>query len=311
MLVATAPATSANLGPGFDVLALALESPADRVQIKETAGKRIIIRVSGREASTIPTPLRRNSAGLTAQAILKHHKISAGLLIFIDKGVPPGIGLGSSAASAAATAVALNQLFNLKLSSSQLIAYAAQGERASAGVAHADNCAAAILGGLAIVQSYRPLEALSLTPPKTLGLCIATPKLPTPPRKTGVARAILPQQVPLSKLVSNTGNLAALITGFMSGDLSRLGSALQDSIVEPVRATLIPGYQYVRKNALRFGAKGVAISGAGPSMIAFIDKAQTDPVTICEAMREGFRHAGVEATAFSTNPGGGAKVIAE
>lgn len=279
--------------------------------MRETPGKRIEIEVGGRGASSIPVAPQNNSAGLTAQAILRQHRIRTGLSISLEKGVLPGIGLGSSAASAVATAVALNRLFDLKLPSNRLIAYAAQGERASAGVAHADNCAAAVLGGLAIVKSYRPVEALSITPPKDLGLCIATPKLATPPKKTGLARAMLPKQVPLSKLVSNTGNLAALIAAFMSGDLNLLGAALQDSIVEPVRARLIPGYRHVTNNALKFGAKGVTISGAGPSVIAFVDKTRTDMVTVCEAMREGFQQAGVEATAFHTTPGHGATVTAE
>jgi len=115
--------------------------------------------------------------------------------------------------------------------------------------------------------------------------------------------------VPMDKLVHNVGNAAAMASGFATGDVDLIGKSMLDAIVEPARAFLIPGYQQVKENALKAGACGVAISGAGPAMISIVNKKKADASKIANAMKEGFEAAGLNATAFATRPGRGVYLL--
>jgi homoserine kinase len=299
-----APATTANLGPGFDVFGLALAQPNDKVTINPIS-KSVKIKVSGLLAETIPTAPQKNTAGVVANQILKEFSLKTGVQIKIEKGILPGMGLGSSAASAAAVAYGLNRMFNLKLDNTQLVRLAAKGEVASAGSEHADNVSAAICGDFVIVKSYNPLEIVNLKSPPDMEVCVAFPHIATPANKTEKARSALSKLVPMEKLVHNVGRAAAMASGFATGDVDLIGQSMLDAVVEPARAFLIPGYQEVRENALKAGACGVAISGAGPAMIAIANKKKADASKIANAMKEGFESAGLRATAFATRPGRG------
>ena len=301
-----APATSANLGPGFDVFGLALAEPNDTVTIAANPKSvRIEIEVSGVAAETIPTSPERNTAGLVANQILKEFSIKTGIHIKIEKGILPGMGLGSSAASAAAVAFGLNDVFKLHVDNKELVRLAAKGEVASAGYAHADNVSAAIYGGFVIVRSYNPLEIINLKAPEDLEACVAYPHMATPAHKTEKARSVVPKQVSIEKLVRNVGSAAALASGFAEGNIDLIGASMIDAVVEPERAALIPGYEKVKENALKTGACGVAISGAGPAMIAVVNKKKADASTVANAMKEAFESTGFKATAFATKPGRG------
>jgi homoserine kinase len=303
-----APATTANLGPGFDVFGLALEEPNDKVTLTPIS-KGVKIEVSGLSAETIPTLPEKNTAGVVANQMLKEFALKTGVQIKIEKGILPGKGLGSSAASAAAVAYGLNHMFNLKLDNRQLIRLAAKGEVASAGFEHADNVSAAICGDFVIVKSYNPLEIVNLKSPPDMEVCVALPHIATPMSKTEKARLVVSKLVSMDKLVHNVGNAAAMATGFAIGDVDLIGKSMLDAIVEPARAFLIPGYQQVKENALKVGACGVAISGAGPAMIAIVNKKKADSSKIVKAMKEGFESAGLNATAFATKPGGGVRLL--
>jgi homoserine kinase len=303
-----APATTANLGPGFDVFGLALEKPNDKATLT-LIPKGVKIEVSGMSAETIPTVPEKNTAGVVANQMLKEFSLKMGIQIKIEKGILPGMGLGSSAASAAAVAYGLNRMFNLKLDNKELIRWAAKGEIASAGFEHADNVSAAICGDFVIVKSYNPLEIVNLKSPPDMEVCVAFPHIATPMSKTEKARLVLSKVVPMEKLVQNVGWAAAMASGFAIGDVDLIGKSMLDAIVEPARAFLIPGYQQVRENALNAGACGVAISGAGPAMIAIVNKKKADSSKIADAMKEGFESAGFNATAFATRPGGGVRLL--
>jgi homoserine kinase len=303
-----APATTANLGPGFDVFGLALEQPNDKVTITPIS-KSVKIEVSGLSAETIPMVPEKNTAGVVANQILKEFSLKTGVQIKIEKGILPGMGLGSSAASAAAVAYGLNCMFNLKLDNIQLIRLAAKGEVASAGFEHADNVSAAICGDFVIVKSYNPLEVVNLKSPPNMEVCVAFPHIATPANKTEKARSVVSKLVPMEKLVHNVGRAAAMASGFATGDVDLIGKSMLDAIVEPARAFLIPGYQQVKENALKAGACGVAISGAGPAMIAIVNKKKADASKIANAMKEGFESAGLNATAFATRPGRGVRLL--
>jgi homoserine kinase len=304
-----APATTANLGPGFDVFGLALQQPSDKVTLT-LIPEGIKIAVSGFvTAVTRAIAPEKSTAGVVATHMLKEFALKTGVHIKIERGIFPGVGLGSSAASAAAVAYGLNHMFNLKLDNRELIRLAAIGEAASAGSEHADNVSAAICGDFIIVKSYKPLEIVNLKSPPNMEVSVAFPHMATQANKTKKARSVVPKQVPTEKLIHNVGKAAALASGFATGNVDLIGKSMLDAIVEPARAFLVPSYQQVRENALRAGACGVAISGAGPAMIAVINKKKADAAKVASAMKEGFESAGFKATAFATRPGGGVSLM--
>ncbi len=306
-----APSTTANLGAGFDVFGLAHDTFEDVLEIETIPHAKIEVEVNGAESKYVSCDPDKNTAGLVASCLAQRLPSRCGLKIRIEKRIPVGKGLGSSGASAAACVVGLNRIIGLGLSSDQMIQLAAKGETASAGFPHADNVAASILGGFTIIQSYEPFHAIGLTPPVNLGVALAMPDVPIAEKKTEKARALLPKSVPIEKMVHNIGHASGFIVGMLSGDLDLIGRSMVDTVVEPARAKLIPGYQKVRENALIAGAAGVAISGAGPTMIALVDERKTSPLHVAQAMKEAFEAGGVTCRAFSSKSARGAIVVEE
>jgi homoserine kinase len=304
---AVAPATSANLGAGFDVFGVALDSLFDSVRIEIAEGNDIKISVNGVGAELIPVEPQRNTAGVVAQALLKISKKRCGLNMQIRKGIKPGTGLGSSAASAAAAALAINEALELGLSKMELIKFAAQGEIASGGAPHADNVSPAILGFFTIVKSYNPLEVIQMPPPKNLEFVIATPEVAK--GSTALMRSILPKHVKLSDFIHNVGHAAAFIAGIALNDVNLMGKSMADVIVEPARAKLIPGMADVRKSAVEAGASGVSISGAGPSILALVKSEKDKVESVAKAMREAFEKHGIKSQILHAKPGPGARIV--
>ncbi|OPY27329.1 MAG: Homoserine kinase [Methanocella sp. PtaU1.Bin125] len=286
-----ASATSANLGAGFDVLGLALDSPSDIIEV-EKAGETSIV-VHGLGAGDIPVDPEKNTAGLVALAMDRKVRIT------IHSGIRPGSGLGSSAAPAAGAAVAINELFSLGYSKEELVWIAAKGEVAAAGIMHADNVAPCITGGLAIVCDGH-VEHVEMPPMSVVAI------LPEIVVNTREARAILPQQVPVREMVENVGKASMLLAGVMKKDPAIVGRSLADTFNERYRSPLISGYASVRDAAMGAGAYGVAISGSGPTMIALCpgDRA----AGIADAMRRSFSAAGVGSGSFITGIGKGVQV---
>ena len=307
-----APSSTANLGPGFDVFGLALDAFYDEITLSKTNksittnrpwhGVRILT------TDDVPKDPQQNTAGLVVKAMKQKFKIKSGIEIRIMKGVPAGFGMGSSAASATAAALAFNKLFNLKLDSNTLIKCAGIGEKASAGTIHYDNVAASLLGGFVVVKT-KPFEVIRLEPPKDLVLCIAIPQLKVPKKKTNISRAVIPKTVKLSDLTVNLSNAANIVSGFLIKDTELIGRSIQDVIVEPARKHLIPGFSKVKNNALNAGALGVTISGAGPSVIAFCKKSQ-NLKKIGKSMEKGFRSAKVGCDIIICKPSAGPKIRA-
>ncbi|GIU71908.1 MAG: homoserine kinase [Candidatus Nitrosocaldaceae archaeon] len=297
---AIAPSSTANLGPGFDVFGLALDAYYDQVSIEQIREGIVL-----ESEDNIPLDIDKNSAGLAALNLCKDYDIKDGLRIKIKKGVPAGYGLGSSGASAAAVVKALDAMYELNLSNEELIKYAAIGEQASAGSIHYDNVAASLLGGFVIVRS-NPLRVVKIEPPE-LTLCIVTPKIETPNMKTSISRSVLPKEVPLKSMVENLANASMIIAGFMLKDINLITESIRDVIVEPARANIIKGYHQVKKKALEAGALAFTISGAGPSLLAFVDD---NGYKVRDAMLEGFNEVGIDAVAKITKPDKeGARII--
>ena len=301
-VTAKAPSSTANLGPGFDVFGLALDAFYDTIILtKQKSGITIIT------DDSIPVSPTKNTAGLVVQYMQKKFKTKGGIQIKIKKGVPAGFGMGSSAASAAATAIAFDKLFGLKLNGNTLVECAGVGERASAGSIHYDNVSASVLGGFVIVRT-KPLDVIKILPPSDLRLVVAVPKMIVPAKKTEVSRSVVPKQISLTDSVTNLSNAAAIVAGFVQKDSELIGKSIHDVIVEPSRAHLIPGFATVKKNALKAGALGVTISGAGPSVISFATK-KSNLNKIANAMKNGFASAKTDCTVVICKPSNGAKTI--
>ena len=294
-----APSSTANLGPGFDTFGLAIDAFYDEVTLTKTKNGVTII-----TDDNIPTNPENNTAGLVVKNMKKKLKIKSGVEIQIKKGIPAGFGMGSSAGSAAATAVAFGKLFKIKLNSNQLVEFAGFGEKASAGTIHYDNVAASLLGGFVIVKT-NPLNVITIDSPMNLRMCVAVPKIDVPKKKTKVSRGVIPKKVKLVDAVLNLSNASAIVAGFMKKDPELIGNSIKDVIVEPARQHMIPGYEKVKQNALKAGAYGVTISGAGPSVIAF-SKNSFDLKKISNAMSKGFKTANIECQTIICKPSKGA-----
>ena len=307
---AAAPCSTANLGPGYDVFGLALDAFEDKVKVSRASSDgegRISIKNSDQ---AIPSTPESNSAGLVAKKMMQDFGISYNTEIEVTKGVPSGYGVGSSAASAAAAAMAFSTLYDLKIDKNRLVEYAAEGEVASAGTKHYDNVSASLLGGFVVCRiASNRLQFTRLEPPKDLVLVIAVPWLEVPKKKTEVARSVLPKVVPLKDVVHNISGAATIVAGFALKDVETITKGIDDAIIEPARKHLIPGYDSVKQNAISAGALAVTISGAGPSMIAFL-KTSKNAKTVAAAMVKGFKETGIESSTFVCRASKGARLLA-
>jgi len=289
-ITAFAPATVANLGPGLDVLGLALSAPGDRVTARHAGGSGVTIAKVVGDGGALPLDPARNTAGIAAEATLAKAGIATGVSLTIEKGMPIGSGLGSSAASAAAAAYAVNLLIGSPLRKVELVGPCLAAEAAVSG-RHADNVAAALLGGLILVRSIDPLDLVRLPVPEGLVVAVVTPKMKL---STRAARAALPRDVPLASLVRNTAQVGALVSACYSGDLGLLGRSMTDAVATPARTPLIPGCAGVIEAALNAGALGSSISGAGPSIFALC-RSERSAAEVAAAMVGAFAASGLAA----------------
>jgi homoserine kinase len=291
MVTVRAPATSANLGSGFDVFGAALSRPADVVTVERA--DRTTIEVTGVGAQYIPEDPDGNTVGAVVDAL------DAPAHIHIDKGVRPASGLGSSAASAAGAAVALNRLYDRGLSREELVPIAAEGEAVVSGVAHSDNVAPSILGGFTVTTADGTHSVDARVP---LVVC-----LPDVAVSTRDARRVVPETASMTDLVETVGNAATLAVGMCRSDPTLVGAGMNDPIVTPERARLITGYDAVHAAALDAGATGVTVSGAGPAVVAACRDGRRR--AIAAAMLDAFADADIDARAYQTRIGEAATVI--
>ncbi|NOT46774.1 MAG: homoserine kinase [Acidobacteria bacterium] len=263
------PATVANVVCGFDCLGFALTEPFDEMTLRRTDDPGI--RIINRDEFGLPTKPEENVTGVVAAAALKRAGTDFGLEIEITKHIMPGSGIGSSSASAAGAAVAVNRLLGDKFSKLELVDLAMEGEKLASGSRHADNVAPCIFGGFTLVRSTEPLDVVTLEFPP-LWATIIHPQIEI---KTAEARAILPKDVPLNTAVKQWGNVGSLVAGLAKGDYGLIARSLEDLIVEPVRKSLIPKFDEVKEASLSAGALGGGISGSGPSIFMLSEGAAT------------------------------------
>ncbi len=288
---AFAPATVANLGPGLDVLALALDGPGDEVRAVAASEPGIRIAVDG--PAEIPRDPWRNTAGIAAREVLRLAGAQeTGVDLRLTKGLPLSGGQGGSAASAAAAALATDALIGAGLSRQDLLGACLAAEEAVAG-RHADNASAALWGGVVLVRAIDPCDVVSLPYPERLRVVLVEPGQKLSTRQ---ARGALPASVSRETAVFQAAQVGALVAALASGDLALLARAVEDRVAEPARAALLPGFADARQAALGEGACGCSISGAGPAVFAFADGEEAGR-RIGEAMVVSYRRRGIEAAA--------------
>lgn len=261
-----APASVANVACGYDVLGFALEKPGDEIIIKKTAGKGFkITKITG---GKLPYDPLKNTAGYTALKILEHLGYQDGLEMEIHKKMPFGSGLGSSAASAAGAALAVNTILKKPLSRRELLPFAVLGEQIADGAYHADNVAPSLLGGMVLIRDTATLDYHKIYIPEGIHVVVVHPHIEV---LTKDSRGILNDQVSLKDHIIQSANLSGLILGMQTSNFELIRNSLQDIIIEPQRAHLIPRFYDVKNMALAEGALGCSISGAGPSIFALCD----------------------------------------
>jgi len=291
-----APATVANIGPGFDVLGLALEGPCDEVCAEVSDdGIVTLVDITGDEG-LLPRDAKKNCVGAAAQAVLdRFGEPGMGIRLWLHKGLSAGSGLGSSAASSVAAAVATAAVIDPAIERSQLLDATREGERLATGSPHPDNVAPCLLGGLiaCVVRQGEAIETMRLPVAQGILLVTVTPEIHIP---TEAGRAVMPSSYVLEDVVANMSRVAGLVAGFASGDMAQIGSCLEDRMATPYRKSLIPGYDGVMEAAYAAGAVGGGISGAGPTVFAMTDdRAVAESMGV--AMVEAFAAVGIGSLA--------------
>ena len=293
-VTAFAPATVSNVACGFDVLGFALNAPGDEVTARFAPGAVRIDEITG-DQGRLPRDAAKNTAGVAAQALLTILGERRGVALSVRKGLPLSSGLGGSAASAVAAVVAVDGLLGAHTPLETLMACAFEGERIGAGSAHGDNIAPAVYGGFVLVRVPNPPDVVRLPVPPGLTAVVVHPDLEI---ETARARALLGTTVPLGDAIRQWANLGALVDALHRADFALLSRALEDTIAEPRRASLVPGLAAIKQAAVDAGALGCSLSGSGPSLFALCrDAASADAVAaaMTDAVRQ---HIGGEPQTY-------------
>lgn len=286
-----APGSIGNVGPGLDVLGLAVAGAGDVVEAEPVDTPGVMVDDPGHPS--LPTDPGRHASALAAAALLERAGLTgkAGLRLRVKKGLPLSGGQGGSAASAVAGAAAANRLLARPLRPEDELLAALEAEAVVAG-RHADNVAPSLLGGLVLIRSLDPLDVVRVPVPQDLRIVLAHPAHSLDTRD---GRAVLPERVSRETALHQAAQVAAIVAAAHSGDLRLLGRAIDDRIAEPARARLLPGFDRAKAAAKDAGALGCSISGSGPTAFAFAaDDASADRVA--EAMALGYAAAGIGCT---------------
>lgn len=292
LVKAFAPATVANVSCGFDIFGFAIQEPGDTVELRRRDEPGIVITDITGDEGRLPRQSEKNSVTVVMLHLLKHLGIKDfGCEVVLHKNMPLGSGMGSSAASAVAGVVAMNELLGNPLNRKDLLPFAMEGERMASGSAHADNVGPSLLGGFVVIRSYNPLDIFTIPVPDDLYCTLVHPDIEI---NTKDARFILRNEVSLKNTIAQMGNVAGLVAGLMKADYELISRSMVDVIIEPVRSILIPEFMEVKQAAIANGALGCSISGAGPSMFA-LSRGVENARNAGKAMQERFAAAGIES----------------
>jgi homoserine kinase len=292
-----APGSIGNVGPGLDILGMAVSGAGDAVEAERLDQPGIVLADPGHP--DLPRTPERHASAIAALSLLRRAGLagSVGLRLRVIKGLPLSGGQGGSAASAVAGAVAANRLLDDPLPADEVLLAALESETALAG-RHADNLAPSLLGGLVLVRSLEPLEVIRLPVPPGLHLVLIHPAQALDTRD---GRAVLPDQVPRKVALYQAAQVAAMVSAAYSGDLALLGRAIDDRIAEPARAQLLPGFLRAKAAARAAGALGCSISGSGPTAFAFASD-NAGAARIAEVMCAAYAEAGISSVARVERP---------
>ncbi|MBV8855873.1 MAG: homoserine kinase [Acidobacteria bacterium] len=291
---AFAPATVSNVAVGFDVLGFAVEAAGDEVALTLTEGESVRVVEVSDATGTLPDGAisldpAQNTATVGLIKLLEDLRPGFGFDVRVRKGIALGSGMGGSAASAVAALVAANSLLKAPLPKESLLAYALAAERVACGASHPDNAAPSLFGGLTLIVSTDPLRCVRLPVPRGLLAVLVHPHVRVDTRDS---RAVLRPHVPLADHVRQSARLAGLVAACFNDDFELMRACLEDVLIEPQRAALIPGFARVKAAALEAGALGASISGSGPSVFALANDEETAERARA-AMVEVFRASGV------------------
>jgi homoserine kinase len=279
------------VGPGLDILGLAVAGEGDTVRAEWLAEPGIRILEAGHPE--LPREAERHTAGLAARAVLDRagtaHARGRGVGLSVRKGLPLSGGQGGSAASAVAGAVAMNALLGDPLGRMELIEVCLDAEEAVAG-RHADNIAPSLLGGIVLIRSIDPLDVIRLPVPAELYVVLARPDQRM---RTAEARAVLPREVSRAVALHQAAHVAAMVAALAMDDYELLARAVDDRIAEPARAGLLPGFAEAKAAALAAGALGSSISGSGPTAFA-LARGRESADRIAAAMAGAYRTRGAD-----------------
>jgi homoserine kinase len=289
-----APASVANVSCGFDVLGFAVHRPGDMVEMVLNDGATVSLDHVEGDEGRLPRETEQNIASAVVINFLKYLGKTQGVGMKLFKQMPFGSGLGSSSASAVAGLVAINELMGNPLTREELLPFAMEGERLASGNAHADNVAPALLGGLVLIRSYEPLDVIRLPYPDSLCAALVYPHVEIP---TMAARKIIKSSIPMKNAIRQWGNVAGLVAGFTTNNMELIGRSMEDVIVEPIRAMLIPMFYEMRELAMENNALGFGISGSGPTVFALCDNENTAK-HITETLHDLLENAGLESTTY-------------
>ncbi|MGI8893175.1 MAG: homoserine kinase [Bacteroidia bacterium] len=306
-VTAFAPASVGNAGCGFDIMGFAIDGAGDNVTVSFAGENSDKIKLSGKYGNLIPAERNKNTAGVAIDAFLNATGNSTvKIYIELEKNLPLGSGLGSSASSAAAAVFAVNELLGKILPVKELIPFAMEGERIACGTAHADNVAPSLLGGFILIRSNEPLDIISIPVPSALFCAVIHPHVEL---LTSKSRSVVKQEVPLSVAIKQNAHTSAFVAALFKSDFELMNRSFIDLFAEPYRIPLIPGFENVKREALEAGAIGFGISGSGPSVFAFC-KGENTAQNIASVMEKEFCKINMECDVFTSSVNaGGAKIM--
>ena len=286
------PGSVTNLSCGYDILGFCLDKVGDTIIVKKTAEQGL--RISSIDKYDLPLSIDENVAGIAAKAMINEVRISHGLDIKIEKGIKPGSGIGSSAASSAGTVFAINKIIGSPFSDRELIRFAMEGEKYVSGSYHADNVSPILLGGITLVRSVKDLDIIKLPNPKDLIATIIRPEIEI---KTSDSRKVVKSKVTIDKMVRQSANLAAFISSLYTEDYDLMSNSIVDEIIEPDRALLIPEYYNIKQISLGAGAIACGISGSGPAIFS-LSKSDKVADNILDKMSSHFDSVNINYNGF-------------
>ena len=257
------------------------------VTIKEVRG------LDGEIHADLSVNSNENTASIAAQSLLDESGVGKGVELIVQKGVPLQSGMGSSAASAVAAVVAVNQLLDSPLRIDDLLAPALQGEKFASGGLHADNVAPSLVGGLVLCPQVLLPQMISLTPPGGISSVLLHPELQV---NTAESRGNLATEYSMEQWLTQQGYLAGFVAACEQNDIDLFARCLQDVLIEPQRAAAVPCFPAVKAAAMRADAYGCSLSGSGPSIFAIC--AEADAAALAETMEKACRDNGYDCQSW-------------